>query len=77
MAAADSGKWFTSFADLQWRQVNYWINGFDNNPSIILFNRYNFINPKAGITYTRGPYRLIFLLPVLPMNPTGMILKPA
>jgi iron complex outermembrane receptor protein len=54
------GNWFTSFADLQWRQVNYWINGFDNNPSIILFNRYNFINPKAGITYTRGPVQAYF-----------------
>jgi iron complex outermembrane recepter protein len=51
---------FTSFADLQWRQVNYWINGFDNNPSIIIFNHYNFINPKAGITYTNGPTQAYF-----------------
>ena len=54
------GNWFTSFVDLQWRQVNYWINGFDNNPSIILFNRYNFINPKAGITYIKGPMQAYF-----------------
>ena len=54
------GKRFSSFADLQWRQVNYWINGFDNNPSIIIFNHYNFINPKAGITYTEGPLQAYF-----------------
>jgi iron complex outermembrane receptor protein len=54
------GKRFSSFADLQWRQVSYWINGFDNNPSIIIFNHYNFINPKAGITYTEGPVQAYF-----------------
>jgi iron complex outermembrane receptor protein len=54
------GKWFNSFVDLQWRQVNYWINGFDNNPSIIISNHYNFVNPKAGITYTKGPVQAYF-----------------
>jgi iron complex outermembrane recepter protein len=61
------GKWqqqlgekFTSFVDLQWRQVNYWINGFDNNPAIILFNRYNFFNPKAGISWNNGPMQAYF-----------------
>jgi iron complex outermembrane receptor protein len=49
------GEKFTSFIDIQWRQVNYWINGFDNNPSIIIFNKYNFFNPKAGISWTNGP----------------------
>ena len=49
------GKWFHSFADLQWRQVNYWINGFDNNPSIIIFNKYKTAkcnrkkNPENGL----------------------------
>jgi iron complex outermembrane recepter protein len=51
---------FTSFVDLQWRQVNYWINGFDNNPSIIIFNRYNFFNPKAGISWNNGPMQAYF-----------------
>jgi iron complex outermembrane receptor protein len=61
------GKWqqqigerFTSFIDLQWRQVNYWINGFENNPSIIIFNRYNFFNPKAGISWNNGPVQAYF-----------------
>jgi iron complex outermembrane receptor protein len=61
------GKWqqqltekFTSFVDLQWRQVNYWINGFDDNPDIKIFNRYNFFNPKAGISWTNGPVQAYF-----------------
>jgi iron complex outermembrane recepter protein len=54
------GEKFTSFVDLQWRQVNYWINGFDNNPSIIIFNRYNFFNPKAGISWNDGPMQAYF-----------------
>ena len=54
------GKGFSSFADLQWRQVNYWIDGFDNNPSIIVASHYNFINPKAGITYNNGPIQAYF-----------------
>jgi len=54
------GERFTSFVDLQWRQVNYWINGFDNNPSIIIFNRYNFFNPKTGISWNNGPMQAYF-----------------
>ena len=54
------GEQFTSFVDLQWRQVNYWINGFDNNSTIIIFNRYNFFNPKAGISWTNGPMQAYF-----------------
>jgi iron complex outermembrane receptor protein len=54
------GKWFTSFADFQWRQVNYRIDGFDDNPSLIINNHYNFINPKAGITFTQGALQAYF-----------------
>lgn len=40
-----------SFIDLQVRQVDYLINGFENNPQLILHPNYTFFNPKAGITY--------------------------
>ncbi|TAN16969.1 MAG: TonB-dependent receptor [Chitinophagaceae bacterium] len=40
-----------AFLDLQYRYVKYDINGFDDNPGLIQHNRYNFFNPKAGITY--------------------------
>ena len=41
-----------AFADLQYRRVNYQIDGFDDNPLINVSQLYNFFNPKAGITYT-------------------------
>ena len=41
-----------SFIDLQIRNVNYTINGFRDNPSLFINNKYNFLNPKAGLTYT-------------------------
>jgi len=43
---------WTGFADLQYRHLDYKIDGFDDNPSIFVHPIYNFINPKAGITYT-------------------------
>jgi iron complex outermembrane receptor protein len=54
------GKWFNSFIDLQYRQVNYRIDGFDNNPTIMINNHYNFFNPKAGISYNEGPLQAYF-----------------
>jgi iron complex outermembrane recepter protein len=46
-----SAKW-QSFADLQLRTVSYDINGFRDNPSLLVNNNYTFLNPKVGITYT-------------------------
>ena len=46
-----------SYFDVQFRTVNYRINGFRNNPSIILDNSYHFINPKLGITYTKNNWK--------------------
>lgn len=39
------------FADLQYRNVMYDIYGFRDNPALNPDPIYNFINPKAGITY--------------------------
>jgi len=53
------GKWqqdlvghFTLFADLQYRRIAYAIDGFDDNPLLIVKTTYNFYNPKIGISYT-------------------------
>ncbi|MEJ7588215.1 MAG: TonB-dependent receptor plug domain-containing protein [Ferruginibacter sp.] len=40
-----------SFIDLQYRNVHYTINGFRDNPSMVINNDYSFFNPKVGITY--------------------------
>ncbi len=42
------------FLDIQYRDVRYRINGFRNNPGLAVSNHYSFINPKAGVTFTRG-----------------------
>jgi iron complex outermembrane receptor protein len=39
------------FGDLQYRNVFYNINGFRNNPQVVIRQQYHFINPKTGITY--------------------------
>ncbi len=41
-----------SFVDLQFRAVNYHLNGFRDNPAIQTGKGYGFMNPKIGITYT-------------------------
>lgn len=39
------------FGDLQYRNVQYDINGFRDNPSLTPSVNYSFFNPKAGVTY--------------------------
>ena len=51
-----SGHW-QSFVDVQFRNVQYDINGFRNNPSIKTNNTYHFLNPKVGITYTNNNWQ--------------------
>lgn len=45
---------WTAFADLQYRKLFYHIGGFQDNPALIINQHYNFINPKAGITYSNN-----------------------
>lgn len=40
-----------SFVDIQYRNVRYTINGFRDNPGLLIHDTYGFLNPKAGITY--------------------------
>ena len=49
---------FQTFADVQVRFVNHHINGFRNNPALLINNCYNFFNPKAGITYTKNNWQV-------------------
>src|SRR5450432_1489149 len=54
------GKWFTGFIDMQYRNVYYRINGFDNADTDTITNNYHFFNPKAGISYNNGPIEAYF-----------------
>ncbi|MEP7110061.1 MAG: TonB-dependent receptor [Ferruginibacter sp.] len=40
-----------SFIDVQFRTVQYNLNGFKDNPALKIKNNYSFLNPKIGITY--------------------------
>ncbi|AHF14251.1 TonB-dependent receptor [Niabella soli] len=42
---------FYGFADLQYRNVIYTINGFREAPTMDISNRYQFFNPKVGLSY--------------------------
>lgn len=43
------------FADMQYRHVGYDINGFRKNPDVVQNNKYDFFNPKVGVTYNVSP----------------------
>jgi len=52
------GKWqqqltahLSFFADMQYRRVNYDLEGFKNNPTLFINKHYDFFNPKAGLTW--------------------------
>lgn len=47
-----------SFVDVQFRNINYTINGFRDNPALTLNNKYNFVNPKLGITYNKNTWQV-------------------
>lgn len=44
----------TSFVDLQFRHVQHTMNGFDANPTLLVDRKFDFVNPKAGLTYKKG-----------------------
>lgn len=45
-----------SFMDIQYRNVSYNINGFRNNPGIVINKNMGFVNPKFGVTYTKSDW---------------------
>jgi len=47
----DVNKNLQFFADLQWRGVAHDINGFEADPTLVVNQKYNFFNPKMGLTY--------------------------
>jgi iron complex outermembrane receptor protein len=45
------------FGDVQLRNIDYKINGFEDHPSLLINKNYVFVNPKAGITYNKNNYQ--------------------
>jgi iron complex outermembrane recepter protein len=48
---------FQSFVDVQFRNINYSITGFRDNPTLAIKNKYNFLNPKLGLTYNKKSWQ--------------------
>jgi iron complex outermembrane recepter protein len=46
-----------AFIDLQYRTVDYTMNGFRYNPTLKINRKFNFINPKLGITYSKNGWQ--------------------
>ncbi|MFN0081079.1 MAG: TonB-dependent receptor domain-containing protein, partial [Ferruginibacter sp.] len=47
-----------TFVDMQIRNINYTINGFRDNPGLLINKDYFFFNPKAGLTFTKNNYKI-------------------
>jgi len=46
-----------TYVDIQIRKVDYRIDGFRENPQLLINNNYTFFNPKIGVTYTKGRHQ--------------------
>ncbi len=44
------------FYDLQYRRVKYDIYGFRYNPDLVINNKYNFFNPKFGLSFQKNSW---------------------
>jgi iron complex outermembrane receptor protein len=53
---AKIGSWFSVFYDMQYRRVKYDINGFRNNPDLVINSQYDFFNPKAGLSFQKNSW---------------------
>ncbi len=51
-----NNKW-QSFVDVQYRNVTHKMDGFEGNDQLTIHRKFNFINPKAGITYTHNGWQ--------------------
>ena len=48
------------FYDLQYRHVQYNIDGFRDNPALLVRNKFDFFNPKAGVSYNKNGWKGYF-----------------
>lgn len=57
------------FYDLQYRFVDYTLNGFRNNPGLRLKNNWHFFNPKTGITWRKNNWKSYFSVSLAAKEP--------
>lgn len=49
-----------TFADVQYRHVYHRMTGFEGDPTLNVARTFNFVNPKAGITYSNKGWQVFF-----------------
>lgn len=81
-ATYDFTKYLSAFADMQYRHIHYTIDGGSDNyvwsddagkmvPELLNVNRrWNFFNPKLGLTFKTGDHRAFFSWSVAHKEPT-------
>ncbi len=57
------------FYDLQFRLVKYNTEGFRDNPALSIKNKFNFFNPKVGISYNKNGWKGYFSFGVANKEP--------
>ncbi len=50
-------KTLSAFTDVQYRHVQHSMNGFADRPSLFIDRKFNFVNPKAGLTYAKNGWQ--------------------
>lgn len=50
-------KYWNLFADMQYRSVRHKMNGFEDNPSLSINRKFNFLNPKAGARFSKNGWQ--------------------
>jgi iron complex outermembrane receptor protein len=48
------------FADVQYRNVAHKMNGFKYNPTLLIDRKFDFVNPKFGLTYNKKGWQSYF-----------------
>jgi iron complex outermembrane receptor protein len=48
------------FADMQYRHVGHKMNGFSNNPGLFIHRKFDFLNPKAGVVFSKNGWQSYF-----------------
>lgn len=48
---------FSFFTDVQYRHVQHRMNGFADRPTLFIERKFDFVNPKAGLTYAKNGWQ--------------------
>jgi iron complex outermembrane receptor protein len=52
--------YWNTFADIQYEHVYHRMTGFEGSPTLDITRTFNFVNPKAGISYNKNGWQAFF-----------------